>query len=161
MKIKHSRKYCIKCNKHKFLVDKHHVCIECNHARQLTNTLRNNSKKETQSILTLNGIEIPTRKVNKMNIKESSMAYVPPTTKNITELESISINIDTKMEKFTKEDGSDFEVETFEVNGEKYRLPISVKSGLQAQLKVKPDATNFRVTKTGEGMKTQYFVTLL
>ena len=97
------------------------------------------------------------------SIKESAKAYEPPTTLNITDLDAVSVNVETKMEKFERKDPKPdeeptFTVETFEVNGKKYRLPTAVKQQLQEQLKANPELANFKVTKTGTGFGTKYTV---
>lgn len=97
------------------------------------------------------------------SIKESAKAYEPPQTKNITDLEKVSVNIDTKQETFDKKDPKEgeepkFTVETFEVDGEKYRLPTSVKAALKEIMKEKPEMEFFKVTKSGTGFGTTYTV---
>jgi len=96
-------------------------------------------------------------------IKESAEAYVPPTTLNITDLESVSVDIQTKVETFERKDPKEgeeptFTVETFEVEGEKYRLPASVKKQLQQQIEARPELKMFKVTKVGTGFNTEYTV---
>lgn len=101
---------------------------------------------------------------NKMaTIKESAMSYEPPQTKNITELEKISVNIETEIKTFERKDVKEgeektFEVEVFQVDGEEYRLPASVKEQLKAHIKSKPDLEFFKVIKSGEGINTKYTV---
>lgn len=89
---------------------------------------------------------------------EEAKAYEPPQTKNIAELETVSVDIEVEKKEFTKEDGSTFSINVINVNGEDYRVPTSVLKTLKAILEEKQDLKNFKVKKTGEGLKTEYTV---
>ena len=91
-------------------------------------------------------------------IKTAAAQYVPPTTKNITELKSVSVDLEIVEATYNDKDGKPFTVNEITVNGEKYRVPVTVIASLKAILKVKPDMKTFSVTKTGEGLNTQYTV---
>ena len=89
-------------------------------------------------------------------IKDKAQAYEPPQTKNITELSSVSVDIEVKEKEFTREDQTTFKVNVIEINGEDYRVPNSVLKSLKVWLVEKPEIKNFKVTKEGEGLKTTY-----
>ena len=91
-------------------------------------------------------------------IKEMATNYVAPETKNIAELDAIPVDVDVQEKEFTREDGSTFKILAFEFQGEEYRMPKSVLKQLKAQIEAKPDMSAFKVTKEGEGMKTEYTV---
>ena len=91
-------------------------------------------------------------------IKEEAQEYEPPTTKNITELEKVSVDLVVEEREYTKEDGTTFKLDVIVVDGEDYRMPISVLKNIKAILEVKPELKNFKVTKTGESFKTVYTV---
>lgn len=91
------------------------------------------------------------------NLFDEAQAYEPKTMKNIAELEVVNTNVDVKEETFG--DGADqFTAKLIEVNGEKYRVPVSVLKNLKAILEVKPTLKTFQVKKTGSGMNTEYTV---
>ena len=92
------------------------------------------------------------------NIKDESEAYEPPKTKNISDLERIPVSLEVEEREFNKEDGTTFKIKVVVLNGEDYRLPTSVLKNLKAILKEKPNLKEFKVVKTGEGLKTEYTV---
>jgi len=93
---------------------------------------------------------------------EEAQAYEPSTTKNITELPEVSIDIQLEDDSFetTDEDGKEKTVrqKVITLNGEKYRVPVSVLKQLKAQKEANPKLQKFKVSKSGEGMKTTYTV---
>ena len=58
------------------------------------------------------------------------------------------------------EDGHDKQVnqKVATIDGERYRIPVSVISQLKAQLEANPKLQKFRVKKSGEGLGTVYTV---
>ncbi len=90
-------------------------------------------------------------------LSEEAKAYVPPTTKNISELEAVSIDVEMH-QKTAGEGENSFTYKYIEVDGEEYRIGASVLKQLKAHLEEKPDIKRFKVSKTGEGMKTTYTV---
>ena len=96
------------------------------------------------------------------NISEAAISYEPPKTKNITDLEDVPTDIEITEETHTKtnEDGAEeeFTIKVVEVEGEKYRVPISVLKNLKAILEEKPNLKTFKVKKSGSGMNTAYTV---
>ena len=91
-------------------------------------------------------------------IKDKANQYEPPTTKNISELEKIPTDIAVEEREFNRQDGSSFKVDVITIGGEDYRLPTSVLKTLKEILKEKPELKEFKVSKTGEGLKTVYTV---
>jgi len=91
-------------------------------------------------------------------LKEEAEAYEPPKTKNISELERVPVNLDVEEREYTKEDGSTFKVKVVVLNDEDYRVPTSVLKNLKVMVKENPDLKEFKVVKTGEGLKTEYTV---
>ena len=89
---------------------------------------------------------------------EEAKAYQPSQTKNIADLDSVSITQDIKRETRKNSDGEEYSIAFISVEGQEYRVPKSVLEKLQAILKVNPKMTNFKVVKTGEGLKTEYTV---
>ena len=91
-------------------------------------------------------------------LSEEAQTYVPPTTKNIAELNSVDVGIEVQTKESTKKDGEKFTYKYIEVNGEEYRVPGIVLGQLKEQLKANPNLQNFKVSKIGEGIKTVYTV---
>ena len=92
------------------------------------------------------------------NIKEEAQAYTAPQTKNIADLERVPIDLQIEEREFTKEDGTTFTIKVVVLNNEDYRVPISVLKSLKEIIKEKPDLKEFKVSKTGESLKTEYTV---
>ena len=92
------------------------------------------------------------------SINDEAHAYEPPQTKNITDLDTVDTSLQIEEREFTKEDGTTFSFKVVNVAGEEYRVPISVLKSLKAILAEKPALKTFKVTKAGEGLKTEYTV---
>ena len=91
-------------------------------------------------------------------LKEQAMAYVPQTTKNISELQSFPIGVEAREEEHTDNEGKSFKVNVVVVSGEKYRVPNSVLEGIKGILTKMPDIKFVSVLKQGTGMNTRYQV---
>ena len=91
-------------------------------------------------------------------LKEEAQAYEPPQTKNIADLEIVPVDAEVIEREYTDKDKNPFTVSVIVVNGEDYRVPVSVLKSLKAILEVKPEIKAFKVQKTGEGLKTEYTV---
>ncbi|KKK52693.1 hypothetical protein LCGC14_3102350 [marine sediment metagenome] len=91
-------------------------------------------------------------------LSEEAQTYVPPTTKNIAELHSVSVGVEVQTKESTKKDGEKFTYKYIEVGGEEYRVPGIVLGQLKEQLKANPNLQKFKVSKIGEGIKTVYTV---
>ena len=89
-------------------------------------------------------------------LKEEAKAYEPPQTKNIADLEVVSTDIEISEREYQDSEGKPFKIKVVTLNGEDYRVPISVLKSLKTILEEKPDLKHFKVKKTGEGLKTEY-----
>lgn len=96
--------------------------------------------------------------VKMAKLSEEAKNYVPPTTKNITELEKVSVDVDVLEKEAEKKDGEKFSYKYVLEGGDEYRVPNSVIGQLKEQLEAKPNMKEFKVTKSGEGLKTVYTV---
>lgn len=76
---------------------------------------------------------------------------------NICELERIDCGI-ALQEATEKNKEGEYKVRFCEVNGKKYRVPLSVIKQLRDFYKKIPTIKAFSVVKKGEGMNTQYSV---
>ena len=91
-------------------------------------------------------------------MKEEAQAYVPPQTKNISELDKVSVDVELKDAEGKDNSGEVFKYKYIEVNGERYRVPGSVIGGMKALLKKIPNLKFITVLKDGAGMNTRYNV---
>jgi hypothetical protein len=91
-------------------------------------------------------------------LNELAQAYVPQQTLNISELDQIPVDVETEVEKHLDKEGKEFEVTVALINGQKYRIPVSVIEGLKGLLKKLPQLKVFTVLKSGQGMGTKYQV---
>ena len=89
-------------------------------------------------------------------LKEAAVAYEPPKTKNIADLEVIPTDLELIDREYSREDGTEFKIKVICIDNEEYRVPISVIKSLKAILEEKPNLATFQVKKTGEMLKTTY-----
>lgn len=83
--------------------------------------------------------------------------YETPKTQNIADLESVSVDMDLQ-EKTVGEGEDAFTYKYIVVKDVEYRVPVVVLKQLKSQLEANPGLSTFRVSKEGEGLKTQYTV---
>jgi len=99
------------------------------------------------------------REENKMaTLKEEAKAYVPMQTKNIADLDKVSVDLNLEDREGTDKDGKTFKYKVIVVNGEDYRVPGKVIGDLRSILDRKPDLKTVSVSKKGTGIGTQYTV---
>ena len=92
------------------------------------------------------------------NLKEEAQAYEPQRTKNIADLEVVSLDMNLEEREGTDKNGKTFRYRVTIVNGEDYRIPAVVLKQIKAILKEKPNLKKVKVAKTGEGFGTDYTV---
>ena len=92
------------------------------------------------------------------SLKENAKEYEPQQTKNISELEVVPINSEVLEREFMDKEGKPFKISVIVVDGEDYRVPVSVLKSLKAILEEKPEVAAIKVLKSGEGLKTEYTV---
>ena len=87
-------------------------------------------------------------------IKDEAKGYEPKAkVKNISELPAVETNI-----AVFEDTDAEFPYKYVEVNGERYKMPLSVLGSLKAILEENKDLKKFKVKKSGEGMETRYTV---
>ncbi len=92
-------------------------------------------------------------------LKEEAQAYEPQQkTKNIAELDRVSTALVVEEDSFLDNEDKEVKIKVVTVDGEKYRVPVSVLSALKVMMEDNPSLENFKVKKTGEGMDTRYTV---
>lgn len=90
------------------------------------------------------------------SLKEEAKAYEPSKpTKNISELQSVSTDLMLEDDSFEFE-GKEIKQKVIVVNGERYRVPVSVIRDLKVILEDNPNLKNFKVKRTGQNMETRY-----
>ena len=94
-------------------------------------------------------------------LKEEARDYEPPQTKNIADLEKVSVDVDLEDREGSDKNGKKFKYKVFIADGEDYRVPGVVLGDLKEILKEKPFLKFFKVNKKGEGLQTKYTVITL
>jgi len=91
-------------------------------------------------------------------IKEAALAYQPPQTLNIADLEKFRVDIELKDGSGKNSDGEEFTYKYAEIDGKQYRVAGSIIGGIKALLEKLPDLKEVAVTKTGQNLNTRYQV---
>lgn len=92
------------------------------------------------------------------SLKEEALAYEPPQTLNIADLENFSVDIELKDGSGKTSDGEEFKYKYAVIDGKQYRVAGSIIGGIKALLQKLPDLKNVSVIKQGTGMNTRYQV---
>lgn len=92
------------------------------------------------------------------NLRETSKAYEPKKTKNIADLEAVSLDVQINKTSGVDQEGKTFEFHVANIAGEDYRVPSSVLEAIQTLLESKPEVKTIKVVKKGTGMNTSYSV---
>jgi len=95
------------------------------------------------------------------SLKEEAQAYEPSKTKNIADLEAVSVEQEIKKETRKNSEGEEYSISFIVINNEEYRVPNSVLGQLKEILEEKPEMKTFRVKKKGENLNTSYTVVQL
>ena len=97
-------------------------------------------------------------------LRESAKAYEPPQTRNVTELEALSLDVPIVLRKGKKKatsenpQGEEYEYHVAVVLGEDYRVPDSVLNQIKTIMESKPNLKTVKVVKKGSGLNTVYTV---
>ena len=92
------------------------------------------------------------------NLKQEAQNYTAPATKTIDELEKVSTELDVVEKEYQDSEGKPFKVKIVNVDGQDYRVPVSVLNSLKAILEENQNLQFFKVKKEGTGLKTSYTV---
>lgn len=92
------------------------------------------------------------------NLRETAKAYQPQQTKNIAELEAVSLDVPITEKTAKNKDGVEFSFYVATILGEEYRVPSSVLNDIKAIMTAKPTLKTVKVIKKGQGMATSYTV---
>ena len=91
-------------------------------------------------------------------IREESMAYVPQENLNIADLDKVNTELTLTDEEREDKEGVKYSVKLATIDGKKYRVPLVVLGQLKTVMSAKPEMTEFKVIKSGEGKQTKYTV---
>jgi len=91
-------------------------------------------------------------------LKEFARTFESQQTKNIADLKECPIDVELREKSGIDKNGEKYSFNVIVFNGEEYRIPDSVVTGLKAILEKKPTLTKFSVSKTGQGLNTKYQV---
>jgi hypothetical protein len=93
------------------------------------------------------------------NLKDSAKAYVPKKTGNIADLETVNIEtMQVEDREGVNDEGKAYAYKVIVFNGDEYRVPATVLSGIKNILTIKPNLKLIKVTKRGTGLNTEYQV---
>ena len=92
------------------------------------------------------------------SLRESAKAYQPSKTKNVADLEAVSLDSQFEERTGTGTDGKPFAFSVVVIVGQDYRVPDSVLKDIKAIMEAKPSLKTIKVIKKGTGMQTQYTV---
>ena len=94
-----------------------------------------------------------------MNLKELAEKAEKKTTKNIADLETVSINTPIVNKIYKEGTDDEYDCDIIEVDGQDYRVPFTVTLSLKELLKKFPNLQKFSVMRTGTGITdTKYQV---
>lgn len=96
---------------------------------------------------------------NKMaKLGDEAMAYEPKQTKNIADLEIVSLMQEVEDREGTDKQGKKFNYKVIVIANEEYRVPNSVLGDIKSLKEAKPNLKSVRVIKKGVGLSTEYTV---
>ena len=83
-------------------------------------------------------------------LSEFAKTYTPETTKNISELKEVDVNLVLEDREGTDKNGNNYKYKVIVVDGADYRVPSSVIGNLKAILEKKPSMKKFSVARQGK-----------
>ena len=83
-------------------------------------------------------------------LSEFACTYSTETTKNISELKEVPVNLELEDREGKDKEGNTFKYKVIVVEGIDYRVPSSVIGNLKAILEKKPSMTKFSVARQGK-----------
>lgn len=97
--------------------------------------------------------------MTQQNLKDSAKAYSPKKTRNIADMETVNIEqMQVEDREGVNDEGKAFSYKVIVFNGEDYRVPATVLSGIKNILTIKPNLRMIKVIKKGVGLNTEYQV---
>ena len=93
-----------------------------------------------------------------MKLAEEARQYEPKETKNIADLDVVSIDIDVYEVTANEGTAEEFKYKACKIDNVEHRVPLTVLKQLKTFLEEKPHMKTFKVKKQGEGLNTTYTV---
>lgn len=91
-------------------------------------------------------------------LKQEAQTYESHSVSNIAELPKVSTEFIVEDREGMNDEGKTFSYKVIVVEGNEYRVPVSVLKSLKAILEDNPNLRTFKVKKTGQGLATEYTV---
>jgi len=91
-------------------------------------------------------------------LKQTANDYVAPETKNIAELNKVTVDLELFTKTVHEGEEDEFSYDYIMVEDQEYRVPKPVISQLKKQIEANPELKFFSVAKEGTGLKTTYTV---
>jgi len=92
------------------------------------------------------------------SIKDEALSYESKSTLNISDLPQVSTDLLLEERNGTDAEGKKFSYKVVVVDGQDYRVPVSVLKNLRIILEENPKLKFFKVKKFGKGMATEYTI---
>jgi len=93
-----------------------------------------------------------------LTLKDAAKAYEGKSTGNIADLPKVSTDLQLQDRTGTNDEGKEFTYQVIIIEGQEYRVPVSVLKSLKAILSENPNLASFKVKKSGQGLATEYTV---
>lgn len=95
------------------------------------------------------------------SLKECAGNYIPRQTLNVADLDRVDLSFPVEDRTGTDNDNKEFKYKVIVMNDQEYRVPNMVIEEIQKIIKLKPEAKAVKVSKTGAGLNTRYYVEFL
>jgi hypothetical protein len=93
-----------------------------------------------------------------VSLKDTAKDFQPKQTKNIADLEVVSLDYPVEKRTGKDKDNKEFEYNVIIFMGQEYRIPDSVLRDIKAINEAKPTLKTVKVIKKGTGLNTSYTV---
>ena len=91
-------------------------------------------------------------------LRDEAKAHEPKTTKNIADLNAVSLDMVIEDRKGKDKNDKPFDYKVAIVDGVDYRVPATVLNDIKTIMETKPTLKTVKVVKKGQGMNTEYTV---
>lgn len=91
-------------------------------------------------------------------LRDEAKAFTPKQTKNIADMEIVSLDYPMQDREGIGQDGKAFNYKVILLGESEYRVPNSVLNDIKTIMAAKPTLKNVKVVKKGTGMNTEYTV---
>ena len=91
-------------------------------------------------------------------LRDEAKAFTPKQTKNIADMEIVSLDYPMQDREGIGQDGKEFHYKVVMFGESEYRVPNTVLNDIKTIMAAKPTLKNVKVVKKGTGMNTEYTV---